>query len=341
MPLNQFERTPPRGPSPGPIQIGPNPSERSRPHAVPRWLPWLALLGGVVLIAFSALLVKWAGLGGVAGPVAAFYRLGIASIVLCPWTALRRSTAGRIPLRGFLLASASGVLFAADLALWCSALLEIPAATASLLANSAPLWVALLSWLVAKELLGHRFWTGMALALIGTTVILGNGLRHLSLSTGCGLALAASLFYGGYIFVAAYARVEMPTAPFMALMSVAGSVGLLILCWSLNLQLTGFGLQTWLILIALGLLTHLCGWFAVSFAQGHISAGPISLVLLSQAPITGVLAGLFFGEGVSWNHLLGGSAVLTGIYWATHRNQTSPSSGKAPHVDMGEPAAAE
>lgn len=298
-----------------------NPASQLNRAARLGWLPWTALLGGNALIAFSALFVKWAGLGGVTGPVAAFYRLAVGSLILCPWMFLRRPRSQRMSRQDLLLATAAGLLFAGDLTLWNSSLLQVPAATAALLANSSPLWVALLLWWVAKETLGPRFWIGMLLALGGSATILGNAWGHLGLSTGCFMAIGASLFYGGYLFVAGRARRALDTLRFMTLMTASGAVAMLVLCWALQLPLLGFTAQGWLALVALGLFTHVCGWFAVSYALGHISAGPVSVVLLGQAPMTALFAVYFFNEPVQWNHLVGGSAILAGIYLAVQRHR--------------------
>src|SRR4030095_6814841 len=73
----------------------------------------LALLAAVSGIAWSAILVRWAG---VPGPASAFYRVLVAGIVLIPWWLLRGR---RRPLARAAAAVAvlGGVFFALDIAL--------------------------------------------------------------------------------------------------------------------------------------------------------------------------------------------------------------------------------
>src|SRR6185312_9878549 len=76
-----------------------------------RALPNLVLAAGVVCIAWSGVLVRWAAVSGIA---AGFYRLGIASIVLVPWCAARLRATGAPTVRSVVLGFAAGVLFACD-----------------------------------------------------------------------------------------------------------------------------------------------------------------------------------------------------------------------------------
>lgn len=144
---------------------------RARAGAVPpRWRAYTALAVGTVCIGWSAIFVK---LAGVPGPASAFHRLFFSALVLVPWW-LHARPAG-LDRRAFALAAAGGVFFAFDLALWNAAVLLTSAGRATLLANIAPLWVGLGSVTLFGDRLRLGFWTGMAVALGGVTVIVGAG----------------------------------------------------------------------------------------------------------------------------------------------------------------------
>src|SRR5947209_6174513 len=88
-------------------------------------LATIALTVGVFGIAWSAILVRWSG---VSGMVSAFYRLAFAALVLVPWyvaTASRRMPAPRAAKRAAVVA---GVVFAADLAFFNTAIMMTTAA---------------------------------------------------------------------------------------------------------------------------------------------------------------------------------------------------------------------
>src|SRR5437764_273744 len=136
----------------------------SRADAAPRRLRIYAMLAlGIGCIALSAIFTRWSG---APGAVSAFYRVGIAVVVLAPLMA-RGVATGRVPVqrRAWALAAAAGIFFAADLAIWGTALFLVPVATATLLANNAPIFVGLGAMLLFRERLGRVYWLGLAVAL--------------------------------------------------------------------------------------------------------------------------------------------------------------------------------
>jgi len=288
------------------------------------WKPFAAMGLGVFLIGLSALFVKWAGQEGVPGPVSAFYRLAIASALLLPIWGFR--------LRGKVLPGPSviglaafcGLLFASDIACWNISLMKIPAADATLLANTAPLWVGLASWLIFRKRLGPVYWCGMGVAVAGCWLLLGRGAPRLSLGVGGLLGMAAGMFYGAYILATPRVRTRIDTFGFMTLATAGGALVLLLLCLALRLPMTGFSPRAWAALAALGLLTHFCGWLLANYALGHIPAPIAAVTLMAQAPITALLAIPFLGEQLGLIQTLGGVLVLGGIY-LVNRQRTAES----------------
>ena len=103
-------------------------------------LPYLALVAGVLCISFTAIFTKWAA---VPGPVAAAWRMLVATAVLAiPFAreARRWTDKERAGLKWGVM---GGLWFAVNLALLNSALLLTSAANATLLDNTAPIWVGL------------------------------------------------------------------------------------------------------------------------------------------------------------------------------------------------------
>src|SRR3569833_3507881 len=114
----------------------------SRPHnpAAAHRAGLIALGIGVLGIGWSAIFVRWTG---VPGMVSAFYRLASAALVLVPWhlaTARRRPPTTAKARKAAVLA---GIVFAADLAFFNSAIMITNAANATLLGVNAPIFVAI------------------------------------------------------------------------------------------------------------------------------------------------------------------------------------------------------
>jgi drug/metabolite transporter (DMT)-like permease len=124
----------------------------------PRALPaYLALIAGIVCIAWSAIFVRWTN---IPGPASAFYRMLVPAVILLPTAVFdRNSTALSRRIRWII--ALGGVFFALDLALYNTAILKTSAANATLLGNNTPIAVGLISWLVFRKKPGSAFWVGL------------------------------------------------------------------------------------------------------------------------------------------------------------------------------------
>ncbi|MBM7841412.1 DMT family transporter [Herpetosiphon giganteus] len=273
------------------------------------WRAYVALAIGIVCIALSAIWVKWAA---VPGPVSAFYRMLIPAVILVPWWFAKRPK--HLPKQATRLSLLGGVFFAFDLALWNTAILLTSAANSTLFANNAPLWVGLGAWLIFRERLPQRFWWGMAIALIGVVVIMGENLQQLTISRGDLLAISAGGFYAAYLLTTQRARAELDTLTFMTLGIVVSVVILGLLCLIGGFSIIGFSAKTWWSLLGLGLVSHLGGWLAINYALGHIKAATASVSLLGQPVLTALISIPLLNEPLQIFQIIGGSLVIGGIW---------------------------
>jgi drug/metabolite transporter (DMT)-like permease len=287
----------------------------------PSWRAGAALAVGVVCIAWSAIFVRWAV--GVSAPASAFYRAGIASIVLLPiWLARRPRVPSR---RALALAALAGLFFAFDLACYNTAILDTSAAIATLVGNVAPFCVGIATWLLFRQRPSPAFWTGLAIASVGVTIIIGADLRaHPTLGVGDLLGVAAGIWFAAYLMTTQRARVELDTLGLTTLSIAASAVVLLGICVLFRSPLLGYQPKSWAALIGLGLVSQVTGYIALTYALGSVPATVSSVVLLLQAPLTGLLAVPLLGELPSRSQVLGGTIVLIGVYVVVRRNQGAP-----------------
>jgi drug/metabolite transporter (DMT)-like permease len=294
-----------------------------------------ALALGALCIAFSAIFTKWAG---VPGAVSGLYRVSIALAVLGVPFALqtfrRRARVERGPegsrtaervgaftLPLLLGTALAGLFFACDLGLWNTSLLFTNAANSTLLGNTSTLWVSIGATLFFGVTLRQRFWTGMALALVGAVVIVGrDAVIHPNLGWGDLLAVGSSLFYAAYILNTQRVRQKMDTLSFMWLSSVSAAVLLLAYCLAMGLPLTGFSTDTYLSLASLGIISHVTGWMAINYALGHLPAPITAVSLLSQPVMTAIISVFLLSEAISIYQVAGGALVLVGIYVVNMRS---------------------
>src|SRR3954469_17287746 len=191
---------------------------------------YAALALGVFAIGWSALFVRWSG---VPGWTSAFWRMALAQIVFVPWALAARPAGATRPSRGAVWAAViAGVFFAADLALFNTAVMVSSAANATLLGTNAPIFVALGAWLLYRDRPTRRFWTGFALSFVGMVAIVGHDLaKHPKLGLGDALALLGAACYAGYLLYVRRSRTTMDALTFSAISGVTASITLLVICF--------------------------------------------------------------------------------------------------------------
>jgi drug/metabolite transporter (DMT)-like permease len=282
------------------------------------WKAYAVLGVGMLCIAWSAILVKVAD--DVSGQASAFYRVIVASTLLLPLWAVK--TRGRpLPNRQTIgLAALGGVFFAFDVALFNSAILITTATSTTLIANSTPIWVALGSWLLWKELPPLGFWVGFGVILVGMMALVGSDvLHHTALGYGHLMAVASSAWYAAYLMTTHRVRVTSDTLTFTAISVAASAVTLGVVCLVTGVPMSGFAPSSWAAVVALGLISQVGGYLAITYALGHLRATVTSVSLLAQAPLTALLAMPLLGERLSPAQALGGALVLGGVYVVNRR----------------------
>ena len=280
-------------------------------------LAYLTLSVGLIAIGFSAIFVRQAG---VPGTVASFYRMAIPTVILAAPAIKRLRERKRFgpPLRWAIL---GGFVFALDLSFWASGVVISGATIPTLLANTAPVWVGLGALLFFREELPRRFWFGLAIALLGTTLVLGlESLRLMSLDLGALLGLLAGIFYAAYFLITQLGRKSLDVLSYFWVSGVSATVALFIFNLLVSQPMWGFTSKTYLNLLALGLISQGVGLLAINYVQGFLPATIVSATLLGQPVVTALLAGPLLGEKLQPAQIVGGAAVLLGVY-IVHRGR--------------------
>jgi drug/metabolite transporter (DMT)-like permease len=283
-------------------------------------------LAGIVGISFAAIFVR---LALPAPPVVTgFYRMLFASGAMVAWllAAPRRGGAGLEP-RAALAALASGVCFGTDLAMWHTAIVRTSVATATLLVNTTPLYVGLWARVVLGERLPARFVVGACLALGGAALLLGISRDDLAQTQGALLALAAALFYTGYLLLMKAARRRGDAAPALLLSNLGATAVLGLAALAGGETFRGFPTRSWAAIIGATVVSQLGGVFAIVWALRYLPATSASVALLAQPLGTALLGWWILGEALSPAQALGGAAVLAGIALAARTTEGEAAPG--------------
>ncbi len=290
---------------------------------------YVALVIGVVCISFTAIFTKWAG---VPGPVAAAIRMTVAAAVLLIPLLLHLRRNGR-RAAGVRWGVMGGLWFAINLGMLSSALLLTSAANATLMDNTAPIWVGLGALVFFREKLGGRYWAGLTLALMGAAVVSGFRLAAgFKLNGGDALAFVGAIFYAGYLLNTQRARQDLSSLTYLWLVAATAAVALTAFCLFRGLPLLGHSTRTYLALIAMGVISQSAGWLLINYALGHLPASTAVVVLLAQPVLTGLLSIPLLGETLALRQVLGGALLLTGITLCLRRK---PNDDRRLTIDNG------
>jgi drug/metabolite transporter (DMT)-like permease len=284
-------------------------------------LAYLALGVGIFSLSFSAMFVRWAN---APGPVTAFYRLFFSIFLLLPFFLLRTKTLPALKSRSIIFPLLAGVFTACDLGLWTTSLSYTTASNATLLGNTAPLWVALGTWLILKQKLTPGFWRGLTVTLLGTALIMGTDfILHPRFGVGDVMAVFTGVFYGGYFLFTEKSRTYFDPVSHIWLVGVGASLSLFIVNILLQNPLTSYPAQSWLVFLATSVISQLVGYMSLAYALGYLPASVVAPTVVLQPIVTTLLAIPLLGEIPTIWQGIGGVIALAGIYIVNQSHQRS------------------
>ena len=280
---------------------------------------YLSLGIGVLALSFSAMFVRWAN---APGPITAFYRMFFSIFLLLPFFIQRTNVNPATKTRVIIFPLLAGVFTALDLALWNTSLSYTTAANATLLGNTAPLWVALGTWLILKQKLSSAFWRGLVITLLGAALILGTDfLLHPRFGIGDVMAMFTGFFYGIYYLFTEKSRLYFGSVSHVFFVGIGASLTLFIINLVLRNPLTDYDTGTWFVFLSTALVSQLIGYMALAYALGHLPASVVAPTMVLQPVTTAILAIPLLGEIPNIWQGIGGAIALIGIYIVNHAHQ--------------------
>jgi drug/metabolite transporter (DMT)-like permease len=274
---------------------------------------YLALFTGLLIIGFSAILIKSADAPGM---VTAFYRVAIASLVLIIPLVSKWQQVLQLSTKALLMPLLGGIAVGHDTGHWSWGIELSNATIPTLMANMAPLWVGIGALLIFRERQKKGFWIGLFIAIIGTFLMAWRSFQVADgLFAGIMLSLLAGIFYGIYHLFTQQGRAMMSTLLYLSISTITAAltVGTIILL-SPSYSFIGYSDTTWLIWLIYGVGVHVVGWTLINYSQGHLKATTVSPTLLGQPVITAIAAFLILNEALNNWQIIGGIIVISGIY---------------------------
>ncbi|MAV61625.1 MAG: transporter [Gammaproteobacteria bacterium] len=276
---------------------------------------FILLAFGAMLIGFAPIFVKWSMLSSSA---IAFYRmfLAIPFLFILNYAVNRRLSFKVNNKSTILYAAFASLAFTTDLTLWHFSMTITSVSNATIIVNSAPIFVAILSFILFKEKLSTGFLFSFVITYSGII-----GLIYFSNNYANGkllgdlLCLVAAFFYGVYLLIISKLGKENSlniifyTTFFCCIFSIIP----MIVEGGDIFPASNF---EWLNLILLAVLCQFGGQYFITHAIGKISASSGSVGLLMQPITATLLAAFIFNEILNTIQVIFVFVAMFGIYLA-------------------------
>lgn len=273
----------------------------------------LAALAGAVMISFSAIFFALAEVSPMTG---AFFRAVYALPVLFVLWMLRRSQ-DRRPMARRWIAIGAGLALGADIVAWHAAIEFIGTGLATLLANTAVIFVAMGAWVLLGERPRNSTLAAIPVILIGVTLVSGLGQGDAFGANpirGTLLALLAAIFYATFFLSFRHSNNEQApgAGPLMEATIGAALASLVIGVVGSDIDLSvSWPAHGWLLALAIG--SQVAGWLMIGYAMPRLPAAETATIILLQPALTMVWGGIIFGERPSAIQIAGAVVVLGGV----------------------------
>ena len=273
------------------------------------------LATGGMLIGFAPIFVKWSHLSPSA---ISFWRmlLAIPFLVIFNLIANKKILFSVKNKKTILYTAIASLAFTTDLSLWHFSMSITSVSNATIIVNSAPIFVALLAYLVFKEKPQKGFMLSFFITYIGILglIIFSNNYANGKI-LGDILCMVAAICYATYLLIISRLGKETSlniifyTTFFCCLFSII----------PMSFETGLYFPQThfeWINLVLLAVLCQFGGQFMITFGIGKIPASSGSIGLLMQPLTAAILAAFIFSEIVNLMQMIFVLITLLGIYLA-------------------------
>lgn len=247
----------------------------------------------------------------------AFYRALLALPFLFIWMKYEErkdSSQSKLDKRYLFFIGLGGVCFALDMAIWNWSLSFTSVANATLMANTAPVFVVIFGLLFLSYKISFSFILTLALAMLGVILVILPG-QEIEIF-GDSLGLIAAVFYAGYIISIKDLTNVIKPAKTLYYVTVITAICLLPISY-LETGSLFISFNEFFILLIYAIFSQTLAQGLITAGISKVSAHLSSLVLLMQPVSAAIYGWLLLGELLTLVQIFGGFIVLIAIYMAS------------------------
>ena len=277
--------------------------------------PLVILVLGIIGVSTGSIFARLADAPAL---VTAAYRVGLASLILIPLAVWKAGDELRnLSSREIRLAILSGFFLALHFASWISSLDYTAIANSVVLVNTIPLWVGLITPMIAKDRLTRATVISIIVSVIGGVIIgFGDFARGGQALFGDFLAVIGAICAAIYLLLGRNLRRRLSLLSYVAICYGSAALFLWLAVIALQLPVSGYDTQTVAAFWAMALVSQIIGHSSYNWALKWFSTGFIAVALLGEPIGSTIMAYLIFNEGLTWSKALGGLFILSAIYIA-------------------------
>ncbi len=276
--------------------------------------PTLKVALGAVTISFAPILMR---LSGFHPTWAAFFRVGIAALVLLPFV-LRDFRPRQLSKRQVLAILVGGLIFSLDLSTWHHSIYLVGAGLATILGNGQVFILTAYGMWRHRERPSGRFFLALLLAVIGLILLVD--MDEVRSQAGAGyllglfLGILTACFYAGYIIcLRAGGTTRLPTRHLLFGVSLVSSFGLAGI-GSLEQFPPILPADGWVYIIILALAVQVGAWLLITSSLPHVPISRTGLLLLLQPALSFIWGILILHEPFDLKRGLGACVCILAIY---------------------------
>ncbi|EQB63281.1 MAG: hypothetical protein RBG1_1C00001G0860 [candidate division Zixibacteria bacterium RBG-1] len=271
----------------------------------------LFLILAVFTVSWAAILIKLCS----APPlVIAFYRMFIASVILCPLVFLKHFSAlKQLLAEAPKLAILSGIFLGLHFAFWVTSLFYTSVSSSVVIVATQPVFVALFSLIFLKEKATLLVWLGIILALFGVAIIGGGDFANLK---GDLLALLGAIMAAGYLTLGRNIRKKYDLIPYIFVAYFVSSIVLAFFIIILGDSFSPLTLKNFAWFILLAIIPTLIGHSLYNWLLKYVKAYLVGISILGEPIGASIWAFLIFKEVPRTSLYLGAVLIILGVILA-------------------------
>ena len=280
---------------------------------------WVALPIGVLSLSVSSILIRLT----TAPPLltASNRMLWAAAILLAVALLTRRHEIRAMNLRSLRLLVVGGLLLGLHFALWTNALFWTTIASAVLLVDTHPVWIAIAARVFLAEPTALGVWGGIVVTLIGSTVVATGDLEFGGRALiGDAMAATSALTFAAYLVIGRHARQALSLPLYAGIVYAIAGAFLITVTIVSGVSLSDFSERDVALWGALVLIPTLSGHTVLNWTLRHVPVSLVGVSILAEPILAASLAWPILGEPPPATALAGGVLILGGLYLA-HRSQ--------------------